>query len=140
MAVNWKAGIMRWQPYIDESRRAYPLNHLHPFQYDVLLEGRPDKHETLVKVHVGFGMHCFTRKIEPGDASSSFYADDRESRTFCHKRYGLSKALPAIARTLIDRQCGFAKDENYVTVEIDGEGAETTRYADALRGTKPKKP
>lgn len=129
MAVNWNAGLMRWKPYVDEKGQAYPLNHLHPLRYDVLLEGGHDKPELLVHVYVGFGMHCFTRKIADGDGSSSLYTDDRESRTFCHERYQLSKLLPEIARTLGVRQCGFAKNENFVTIDINGQGDSSVRYA-----------
>lgn len=72
--------------------------------------------ETIVQVHVAFGLHCFTKKIEPTDCQTTRYGDDREQRTFENLRYELSKHLPEIVRTLAERHCAFAKDENYVTV------------------------
>lgn len=77
--------------------------------------GRP---AVTVTVQVGFAMHCFTRGIQAGDQSWEHYTDDRETRTFCHQRYGLSRQLPAIARTLATRSCFFARDDNFVTIDL----------------------
>lgn len=120
---------MRWWPHKDKSGRAFPLNHLHPIRYAVLLEGKQGRPEVNVDVHVGYGMHCFTKKKETPDDPSDLYEDDRESRTFCHERYRLSRALPDIARTLVERQCGFAKDDNYVTIELQTKCGTSERYA-----------
>lgn len=78
--------------------------------------------ETLLNLHVVFGMHTFTRRIEPDDDPRDRYSDDRESRTFCQVRYGLSKLLPGIVQELDQRQCGFARSKsgfvNYLTVDV----------------------
>lgn len=134
MAVNWNAGLMRWKPYTDATGRAYPLNHLHPFRYDVQLPPKDGNPGPVVTVHVGFAMHCFTRDSTPEDSADTVYQDDRESRTFCPVRYELSSQLPHIAQTLMARPCAFARDENYVTVDVqrpspDALGVVTVRYA-----------
>lgn len=126
VGVNWNAGLMRWQPYVDARGKAYPLSHLHPFRYVLPLAARSPSNDNidLIEVAVGFGMHCFTRKTKPFDSSEECYHDARESRTFCQDRYVMSKRLPAITRSLSDRRRGFAKEDNFVT----------------LAGTRPKKP
>lgn len=120
---------MRWRPYVDGAGHAYGLSHLHPFRFEVDLEARAGLAARTVHVHVGFGMHCFTRKAEDGDDSGRHYADDRETRTFSPERYQLSRELPKIVRTLGLRRCGFAKDDNYVTVDLPTVDGQSIRYA-----------
>lgn len=109
---------MRWLPYTDARGRTYGLNHLHPLRYDVTLPCKPDRPEMCVTVHVGFGLHCFTRGTTAADPLHTHYKDGRESRTFCTTRYELSALLPSIARTLATRKCGFARADNYVTIDV----------------------
>jgi hypothetical protein len=113
MGVNWNEGVMRWIPYVDANGRAYPLNHLHPFQYDLVFG-----EDVRVRIRVAFAMHCFTRHCADDDDPSRYYKDHREIRTFCPDRYALSPRLPVIARELTTRKCGFAKEENYVTTDV----------------------
>lgn len=105
---------MRWAPFVDANGKAFPLAHLHPFRYQIVTgDGRQ------VEIRVAFAMHCFARGCEPSDHPSQFYRDKREVRTFCHVRYELSPRLPLIARELATRKCGFAKDDNYVTIDVE---------------------
>ncbi|MFP5196418.1 hypothetical protein PQ786_13775 [Alcaligenes faecalis] len=120
---------MRWKPHRDKDGNAFSLSHLHPLRYEVVLPASANLPEVHVNVHIGFGMHCFTRKIEEDDEPTSSYSDNRESRTFCHERYHFSMHLPEIAKTLATRQLGFAKDENYVTIDVNDIGDTTVRYA-----------
>lgn len=120
---------MRWKPHVDGAGQAFGLSHLHPFRYEVTLEAKAGLPARVVLVYVGFGMHCFTRKTEGGDDPSSHYADDRETRTFSPERYQLSRELPKIVRTLGLRRCGFAKDDNYVTVDLPSVDGQSIRYA-----------
>lgn len=123
MGVNWSQGLMRWMPFTEANGRQYPLNHLHPFRFNLQLS------ETVnVEIRVAFAMHCFTRSCADGEDPAQFYKDARETRAFCPDRYALSSRLPAIARELATRKCGFAKDENYVTIDVQAEAGETTRY------------
>lgn len=118
---------MRWRPHTDTEGRSFPLNHLHPFRFDVSLPKTEKQASVSVQVLVGFSLHCFTRKIEAGDTHGERYGDDRESRTFCRERYELSRALRPIIETLQSRTCGFAKDDNFVTVDVSSHGG-TVRY------------
>jgi hypothetical protein len=128
VGINWNAGLMRWRPHAGKDGKHYPLNHVHPFRFEVVMpamEGRP---ETIVIVEVGFGLHCFTRKIQHTDDPADLYGDAREQRTFCHQRYELSKQLGAIVRDLQARPCAFASSDNFVTVEVTAADGATLRY------------
>lgn len=119
---------MYWKPHMSEDGRIFPLGHLHPFRFEVTLPQRETMRETRVEIHVGFGLHCFTRKIQTGDCTSEIYRDDREERTFCVKRYQLSSRLRAIVESLPFRRCGFAKHDNYVTIDVVSADGSPIRY------------
>ncbi len=129
MGVNWDSGLLRWRDYAPGATERYCLSHLHPFLQRIELQ-RTDKHSAItVQLYVSFGLHTFTRSIEPCDEERQFYRDNREVRTFCRERYRRSLELPAIIRTLDKRRCEFARgfdgQINYVCVEMsDGK-----RYA-----------
>ena len=119
---------MRWWPHKDINGRQYSLSHLHPFRYEVVMPAKDGRPETAVAVHVGFGMHCFTKKIELEDDLGDLYADNRERRTFDRQRYELSRQLREIVRSLQGRSCAFASSENYVTVDVTAENGAMLRY------------
>jgi hypothetical protein len=118
MGVNWAAGLMRWQPYVAPSGRAYPLNHLHPFRFTLLLPLSSDLGAIDVELEVGFSMHTFTRGRHAADSLDSIYIDARERRTFDHERHALSYRLPEIIRNLSARKCYLARNQNYLCVEV----------------------
>ncbi len=129
MGVNWDSGLLYWKDHVPRAGEQYSLTHLHPFVQ--LIELAPTvKHPACsANLHVSFGLHAFTRSIEPHDGDHEIYRDNREARTFCLKRYRRSLELPNMIRTLEKRQCEFARGMaglvNYVTMETtDGE-----RYA-----------
>ncbi len=128
MGIHWNAGLMRWKPHKDKDGRTYPLHHLHPFRYDLTLPDQPGRPETCITVHVGFGMHCFTRRIEDGCCPHDRYEDEREARTFDRDRHALSMLLPDIARTLQGRRCAFARDENFLTLDVLSTQGVSVRY------------
>lgn len=128
MGVNWNVGLMRWQPHTDKANKKYPLNHLHPFRFDVTLPASPQQPEVAVSVSVAFGLHCFTKKIGPNDCPGDRYRDDREERTFCYERYELSRNLRQIVESLPQRPCGFAKDDNFVTIDVSDSAGANVRY------------
>lgn len=134
MGVSWNVGLMRWKPYVDAAGRAYPLNHLHPFRYTLAVNHSAAPVE--VEIRVAFAMHCFTRACADGDDDSQLYRDVREIRSFCPERYSLSWQLPDIARTLTERRCGFAKADNYVTIDmhaVDGVAAQYGVFFNVMR-------
>jgi hypothetical protein len=128
VGTNWNAGLIRWQPHTNKDGKRFPLNHLHPFRYEVVMPAKDHRLETVVAVHVGFGMHCFTKKIESEDDPNDRYSDDREVRTFDYERYEHSKRLATVARELQQRPCAFAKDENFVCLDVIDANGEKRRY------------
>lgn len=131
MSVNWKAGLMRWFPHGSQhpgfEGPYFTLNHLHPFRFTLDMEATKISPARSVQVHVGFGLHTFTRNPKSGDLPHSFYSDDREKRVFDEERYELSLRLPEIVRSWPEGRppCSRAKDENYVSIDL-GSG---DRYA-----------
>ena len=123
MGANWNEGMMRWAPYVDAEGRSFPLNHLHPFRYQLeTTDGRT------VEIRVAFAMHCFTHGNEVTEHAPDLYQDEREVRRFCHDRYALSPRLPLIVRELAKRKCGYAKHENYVTINVETAEGSTGSY------------
>jgi hypothetical protein len=120
---------MRWRPHTDHAGRRYALNHLHPFRFDRTLCGARGATPLNVAIHVGFGLHCFTRTIEPGATVIDPYTDDREAREFDAARYEHSRNLPAIIRSLADRHCGFGHRDNFVTIDLVNGISSPVRYA-----------
>lgn len=128
MAINWNAGSLRWWPHVDGEKHSYSLAHLHPFRFEYTLPAEKGHAERTLKIQVGFGLHCFTRKRLEADAEGAKYSDDREVRTFDHERYELSKQLRRIVENLVTRQCRFAKHENFLVVEIITADGQTIEY------------
>ena len=124
MGVNWNSGLIYWKDHTPSAAQRYSLSHLHPFVHPTDLAAT-DKHPArTVQLYVSFGMHTFTRSIEPHDEDHEFYCDNREVRTFCPTRYQKSVDLPGIFRSLETHRCEFARGMsgriNYVTVETAG--------------------
>jgi hypothetical protein len=129
MGVNWHSGVLFWKNHEPSATEHYTLSHLHPFHQRIELAATSTNPSRTVDLHVAFGLHTFTRAIEPSDGRHEFYGDNRETRTFCPVRYRRSFELPSIIRTLEKRRCEFARGMsglvNYVTVE----GTDGERYA-----------
>jgi len=87
MGVNWDSGVLFWKDHAPSATEQYALSHLYPFRKRLELPVI-DKHPArVVELYVAFGLHTFTRAIEPGDGHHQFYRDNRETRTFCPTRY-----------------------------------------------------
>lgn len=117
MGVNWATGLMRWQPYISPSGKAYPLNHLHPFRVTLPLPESSCSSDIEIDLEVGFSIHTFTRGRCATDSSASIYADARECRTFDEMRHELSHRLPELIKGLASRKCYHARNQNYLSVD-----------------------
>lgn len=128
MGTHWNAGLIRWWPHKDKSNKHYSLSHLHPFRFEIELPQKGELSATVVYLQVGFAMHCFTRAVTSADAPEELYSDERETRAFDLERYELSKQLPQIVRSLQGRPCAFAKQNNYVTIDLKAEGGKSRRY------------
>lgn len=128
MAVNWNSGVMRWQPHgmqhPDFQDAHSPLNHLHPFRFNLDLEKTRSSPARSAMIHVGFGLHTFTRKARAGDSPLAFYTDERETnRVFDNDRYILSHRLPGLIRSwpLGSPPCSKATEgDNFVSVDLGG--------------------
>lgn len=74
----------RWRN-INYDGKAYDLSHLHPFDFQVEIDGKP------VNIYVAFSNHCFTDEKGEGKTLMS-------GRYFCEARYRCSLNLPNILR------------------------------------------
>ena len=121
MGKNWNSGFIYWRDHTPSASERYSLAHLHPFIRTVELPSSARHAVQIVRVHISFGLHTFTRAIELRDNDNQLYRDNREVRTFCPERHARSLELPHIVRTLEHRRCefarGFSGPINYVTVE-----------------------
>ncbi len=122
MGVNWDSGLIYWKDHTPSGSERYSLSHLHPFIRSLELPATEKHPGRNVRVHVSFGLHTFTRAIQPLDRDHQLYRDNREVRRFCPERHAQSLELPTIIRTLENRRCEFARGRggliNYVTVEM----------------------
>src|SRR5690606_25357025 len=122
VGVNWNQGLMRWAPHVNGAGQSFPLNHLHPFRFPLAVK------QGEVVISVGFAMHCFSKESVADDDPEDFYSDNREQRTFCMERYTLSMQLPQIVKTLPERACEFARQDNFVTIDAASPEGQMTRY------------
>ena len=74
--------------------QVYDLDHLDPFDFEIVVEGEP------IVVHVEFSCHCFTETLNVAHTPDLRYSHGGETRAFDIQRHGLSKKLPDIIRTL----------------------------------------
>ncbi len=81
--------MIPWKPFIYKGK-TYSLQHLHPFEFEVIQEAKGNKPERKYPFNAAFSLHCFSKKITPNDNPELFYKDNRERRTFCFERYELS--------------------------------------------------
>lgn len=113
--------MIYWKPHAGSDGVIYRLDHLYPFEMTYILGASGAHPLRCVVLHVRFGLHTFTRRLEPPDDPGDRYSDAHEIRTFCPERHALSRRLPAIVRDLDRRPCGFARSQrgvvNYVTVD-----------------------
>ena len=142
MGINWDSGVLFWKDHAPSGTARHTLSHLHPFRHRIQLPAIGRHPARVAELHIAFGLHTFTRAIEPGDGHHEFYRDNRETRTFCPIRYRRSFELPDIIRTLETRRCEFARGmsglTNYVTVDTT-DGARYAAFFE-LRRFKPLRP
>jgi hypothetical protein len=112
------------------NKQVYDLSHLHPriMSYSHQLKGSQLTNNYTVQII--FGLHCFTRgmKNDVDIDVSLHYSDSRECRVFDFTRYELSKLLPDIIGTLLERKCYHTGKGNFLTVEIITEDGHHQNY------------
>ena len=87
------------------------LNHLRPA---IVIYETPLIHGTAVEryvVEVSYSDHCYTI-LNPTTGK----------REFSQLRYDLSKMLPEIIKTLMERRCSFTERGNFFTVDLGKQG------------------
>ena len=131
---------MKWHaPHI--GGKEYDLSHLHPFAWDLVVQGKDGKPERRYGIDVTFSLHCFTkgkREAQTPYASELEYSDSRETRLFDNARYELSFQLPHIIRTIDSRPCFRTGHGNFFTIKMqdaDGRAVEYTVYFKVSRSS-----
>jgi hypothetical protein len=130
-------GLIQWQDHCPRPGESYSLKHLHPLELTHEMPAFKKYPAVTVKIHVAFSLHTFTHKIMADDPPEDDYADNRETRCFCHERYNHSHRLPTIVREIPTcRQLFFARAlsgiANYATFEA-GNGTIYAVYFDLMR-------
>ena len=88
-------------PTLDISGEEFDFTHLEPF----IMHVNSDMAKKVLKVHVRFTNHCFTKGYEAfyhPAGEQIIYDHSGNGRTFCPIRYRLSLALPEIINRLCD--------------------------------------
>jgi hypothetical protein len=120
---------VEWKPFTFEGT-TYSLDHLHPriIAYEVPAKG--DSPAASYKVYVFFALHCFTRGLKENETPNPnlLYSDNREERVFDLHRYELSKHLPGIIASLLNRKCFNTGHGTFLTIEVVDENGKTVRY------------
>ena len=118
-----------WAPF-ERHRETYELDHLHPRRTEFIQPAKSGMPERRYKVHLVFGLHCFTRSPAPGETVDPtwLYSDSRETRVFCPRRWALSKLLPQIMENLVARPCYHTGKGNFLVVEIVTEDGVAQQY------------
>ncbi|WP_159080009.1 hypothetical protein [Methyloceanibacter sp. wino2] len=106
---------MYW-PKVTIDGTEYDLSHLDPYSIEVS-PAAPDA--PTFKVGVSFGCHTFTRERQDGDPISHHFEHRGDVRTFCPKRYELSKLLPELIGNQIGRVY-FSHDSYLIAYALDG--------------------
>lgn len=73
------------------------------------------------EVRVLFDDHCYTKGVPRGDPyDPAAYVSEtvKEVRVFDPARYQLSLMLPALVKDLLNRQCYFGDQDNFVTIDL----------------------
>jgi hypothetical protein len=129
-------GLIQWLDHTSADGSTYCLKHLHPIDFDHELPASKKHAGVIVKVHVAFGLHTFTRPIKLHEPGAEHYSDNRETRYFCRDRYGHSHRLPEIVRELPTRRKIFFSRTitgliNYATFDL-GSGAVYAVFFDVM--------
>lgn len=122
--------MIAWEPF-RLADVVHDLSHLHPRRLTLTFAARDGKPAQHYIVDVIFGLHCFTRAVNPeaGDAEEALrYRDKRETRIFCHRRYALSFKLPEVVGSLPLRPCYHTGRGNFLLLEWVDESGERQEY------------
>lgn len=116
--------MIEWQAF-SYAGIVYDLSHLHPRRIRFVQASKGEQPARIYVVQLIFGLHCFTRSVEPGEVVDPAlrYGDSRETRVFCLRRYKLSARLPAMVEGLSERPCYHTGKGNFFVMDgVDEEG------------------
>jgi hypothetical protein len=118
---------MKWLAFTHDGH-VYDLSHLDSSDY-VFTQGATG-HQPVrqYRVWISFSHHCFTENAKSGDDPAAFYTFNKDNRSFDIRRYELSKHLPSIIRTLMDRTVSHTGHNNFLTIEVLGEAGSVIEY------------
>lgn len=121
--------MIAWTAFTHQGT-TYDLSHLHPKLIEVVQPATGDKPARVYKVQLIYGLHTFTRGVEPGENPDKalLYSDARESRVFDFRRHALSAGLPAIVEGLQAQKCYHSGKGNFFVVELVGEDGQRVEY------------
>lgn len=121
---------MKWRAFQIEGV-TYDLTHLHPMRFEFVVPAKGEKPEQRYPIDVEFSMHCFTRGFAPREKVPAewSYADNRETRMICLRRYELSKLLPEIVRSIGQRKCFHTGHGSFFTIEVLNDSGQREEYA-----------
>lgn len=115
--------IDKW-PSFEHQGTNYPLTHLNDIHITFVQDALADKPARKFNFVISFGLHCFTRGVNPRkneairDFKDLHYSDERETRIFCPDRYRQSALLPEIAMGISQRKCFNTGKGNFFTIEL----------------------
>ncbi len=108
-------------PDFTHQGQRYTLGHLNGFDHTYTSVDPKTSAPASYAVRVLFDDHCYTKGValgEPYDLALFISQTVREVRVFDPQRYQLSLLLPALVKDLLNRQCYFGEQENFVTVDL----------------------
>lgn len=116
--------IKHWQIF-NYKNKSYCLDHLDEIYYVFNHKSKDGKPDIFYPFLIEFGLHCFTRGLNPHRNESLhqidkelIYYDSREGRIFDFDRYQLSKSLPEITKKISEKSCFHTGKENFFIIEI----------------------
>jgi hypothetical protein len=129
-------------PAFHHAGTVYDLSHLDPSVVQYVQAGTDTVAAKVYNVNVIYTQHCFTRDIPRSGIYDKTLArrDGKEVRLFDVARWELSKLLPGIVRTLAERSCQHAKENNFVTVEAVTEDGNVSEYDIFFVASKAMRP
>lgn len=107
--------------------KTYSLNHLSPFFLEVELPQQGNNPALSFTLKIRFSTHCVSEDVV-NHQTVSFPDEGGKIRSFSFVRHKLSLLLPSVLRELPSRQCYFASQRNYLTVEITEDDGESKKY------------
>ncbi len=122
--------------------QTFDLTHLNAFEYCYIQPAEHGKPERQYRTWIRFSHHCFTESTKPNDDIALQFGSRKDGRSFNTLRWDLSKFLPDIIRSLMERTISHTGHNNYITIKIvdsQGQRIEYEIYFDVNRDPQDKR-